>query len=80
MPRKVPDRIGSPQTFLHDSPITEMGLFQARMTGKTFKFTINYLCLLSLILLFLFHVVDPCLATGFPLFHLKPLKQTNPLD
>ncbi|XP_071959698.1 ubiquitin-associated and SH3 domain-containing protein B-like [Antedon mediterranea] len=37
MPRKVPDRAGSPQTFMHDSPITEMGLFQARMTGEAMR-------------------------------------------
>ncbi|XP_033119264.1 protein UBASH3A homolog [Anneissia japonica] len=37
MPRKVPDRAGSPKSFINDSPITEMGLFQARMTGEAMR-------------------------------------------
>ncbi|XP_072049417.1 ubiquitin-associated and SH3 domain-containing protein B-like isoform X2 [Amphiura filiformis] len=37
MPKRVPHRTGSPGTFNRDSPITEMGQFQARLTGDAMK-------------------------------------------
>ena len=35
MPKKVPLRAGGPPCFNKDSPITEVGQFQARLTGKS---------------------------------------------
>ncbi|XP_041470818.1 ubiquitin-associated and SH3 domain-containing protein B-like [Lytechinus variegatus] len=37
MPKKVPQRPGGAQDFKKDSPITEMGVYQARMTGEALK-------------------------------------------
>lgn len=34
MPKRVPQRPGGGQDFKKDSPITEIGVYQARMTGK----------------------------------------------
>jgi len=34
MPRVIPFRQSSPKSFIGDSPITEMGLYQARLTGE----------------------------------------------
>uniref|UniRef100_F6PWD4 Protein UBASH3A homolog n=1 Tax=Ciona intestinalis TaxID=7719 RepID=F6PWD4_CIOIN len=34
MPQKIPKRVGGPEDFNHDSPITEMGLYQAFLTGQ----------------------------------------------
>ena len=34
MPKELPKRRGGPQDFCRDSPITELGLFQARLTGE----------------------------------------------
>ncbi|XP_076801111.1 ubiquitin-associated and SH3 domain-containing protein B-like [Clavelina lepadiformis] len=37
MPKKLPGRCGGPSDFNHDSPITEMGLHQAFLTGQALK-------------------------------------------
>jgi len=37
MPRVIPFRQSSPKSFVSDSPITEMGLYQARLTGEGLK-------------------------------------------
>ena len=34
MPRVIPHRQGSPKSFHGDTPLTEMGLYQARITGE----------------------------------------------
>ncbi|XP_030834282.1 ubiquitin-associated and SH3 domain-containing protein B isoform X2 [Strongylocentrotus purpuratus] len=37
MPKRVPQRPGGGQDFKKDSPITEIGVYQARMTGEALK-------------------------------------------
>ncbi|XP_077985056.1 ubiquitin-associated and SH3 domain-containing protein B-like [Glandiceps talaboti] len=37
MPRSVPNRQGGARDFARDSPITEVGLFQARLTGEAIR-------------------------------------------
>ena len=37
MPRELPKRRGGHSEFLHDSPVTESGLFQAKLTGEGMK-------------------------------------------
>ncbi|KAL3288123.1 hypothetical protein HHI36_002572 [Cryptolaemus montrouzieri] len=37
MPLSIPARKSGPKGYLHDSPITNIGLFQARSIGETFK-------------------------------------------
>ncbi|KAI8514781.1 Ubiquitin-associated and SH3 domain-containing protein B [Branchiostoma belcheri] len=39
LPRKLPSREGSPLSFAEDSPLTEMGWFQARLTGEAMRRT-----------------------------------------
>jgi len=37
MPKVIPHRQGSPKSFHGDTPLTEMGLFQAKLTGEGLK-------------------------------------------
>lgn len=37
MPKSLPQRKGSPQSFVDDSPLTVQGLFQAKLLGKLNK-------------------------------------------